>query len=123
MNHIGCIQIDELVMIRIGEFGSAENDREKLRLVIAKLCRIFDIPEEVLKSKTRKREVVELRQIIMSIACKSTQLSLASIGLELGGKDHATVLHAKKVVDNLNETDKIFRAKYQLIKQSIRFIL
>ena len=38
-----------------------------------------------------------------------TKSSLATIGAQIGGKDHATVLHACKTVDNLSSTDKQFR--------------
>ena len=45
----------------------------------------------------------------MFFAKKYTKLSLANIGKSIGKRDHATVLHACKTVDNLNETDKQFR--------------
>jgi chromosomal replication initiator protein len=61
------------------------------------------------KSKTRKREVVQARQISMYFSKKMTKSSLASIGAHCGGKDHATVLHACRTVNNLQETDKHFR--------------
>jgi len=73
------------------------------------VCDYFDLPIEMLKSKTRKREVVQARQISMYFSKKMTKSSLASIGSHCGGKDHATVLHACRTVVNLSETDKQFR--------------
>lgn len=73
------------------------------------VCDYFDLPIELLKSKTRKREVVQARQIAMYFAKKMTKSSLANIGMHCGGKDHATVLHACRTVNNLQETDKTFR--------------
>ena len=73
------------------------------------VCDYFDLPIELLKSRTRKREVVQARQIAMYFAKKMTKSSLANIGMHCGGKDHATVLHACRTVNNLNETDKTFR--------------
>ena len=73
------------------------------------VCDYFDLPIEMLKSKTRKREVVQARQISMYFSKKMTKSSLASIGAHCGGKDHATVLHACRTVVNLSETDKQFR--------------
>jgi chromosomal replication initiator protein len=73
------------------------------------VCDYFDLPIELLKSKTRKREIVQARQIAMYFAKKMTKSSLASIGASCGGKDHATVLHACRTVNNLQETDKHFR--------------
>lgn len=69
----------------------------------------FNMPVELMKSKTRKREIVQARQISMYFSKKLTKSSLASIGLQCGGKDHATVLHACKTVNNLLDTDKHFR--------------
>ncbi len=69
----------------------------------------FDMPIELMKSKTRKREVVQARQIAMFYAKNMTKASLATIGAQCGGKDHATVLHAYRTVNNLIETDKQFR--------------
>jgi chromosomal replication initiator protein len=73
------------------------------------VCDYFDLPLELLKSKTRKREIVQARQIAMYFSKKMTKSSLANIGLHCGGKDHATVLHACRTVNNLQETDKHFR--------------
>ncbi|MGL4596412.1 MAG: helix-turn-helix domain-containing protein, partial [Bacteroidia bacterium] len=74
------------------------------------VCDYFDLPIELLKSKTRKREVVQARQIAMFFAKNMTKSSLATIGMHCGGKDHATVLHACRTVNNLMDTDKRFRA-------------
>jgi chromosomal replication initiator protein len=73
------------------------------------VCDYFDLPIELMKSKTRKREVVQARQIAMYFSKRMTKSSLANIGAHCGGKDHATVLHACKTVNNLIETDKTFR--------------
>jgi chromosomal replication initiator protein len=73
------------------------------------VCDYFDLPIELLKSKTRKREVVQARQIAMYFAKSMTKSSLATIGLHCGGKDHATVLHAFRTVNNLMDTDKRFK--------------
>ncbi len=77
------------------------------------VCDYFDLPIELLKSKTRKREVVQARQIAMFFSKKLTKSSLAKIGQHCGGKDHATVLHACRTVNNLSETDKGFRKYLQ----------
>ncbi len=74
------------------------------------VCDYFDIEMEILKSKTRKREIVQARQIAMYFSKKLTKSSLANIGAHCGGKDHATVLHACRTVNNLAETDKQFKA-------------
>lgn len=69
----------------------------------------FQMDVETLQSKTRKRHIVQARQLAMFFAKKFTKASLASIGSQIGKRDHATVLHACKTVDNLSATDKQFR--------------
>ncbi len=69
----------------------------------------FEMDVGTLQSKTRKRHIVQARQLAMFFAKKLTKASLASIGSQIGKRDHATVLHACKTVDNLAETDKQFR--------------
>ena len=69
----------------------------------------FQMDVSTLQSKTRKRHIVQARQLAMFFAKKFTKASLASIGSQIGHRDHATVLHACKTVDNLSFTDKQFR--------------
>jgi chromosomal replication initiator protein len=69
----------------------------------------FQMDVSTLQSKTRKRHIVQARQLAMFFAKKYTKASLASIGSQIGHRDHATVLHACKTVDNLSFTDKQFR--------------
>jgi chromosomal replication initiator protein len=69
----------------------------------------FDLDVATLQSKTRKRHIVQARQLAMFFAKRMTKASLASIGSQIGKRDHATVLHACKTVGNLTETDKQFR--------------
>lgn len=83
------------------------------------VCDYFNLPIELLKSKTRKREVVQARQIAMYFAKSLTKSSLATIGMHCGGKDHATVLHACRTVNNLIDTDKRFRAYIDELEKKI----
>ncbi len=83
------------------------------------VCDYFDLPLELLKSKTRKREVVQARQIAMYFAKSMTKSSLATIGLHCGGKDHATVLHACRTVNNLMDTDKRFKNYIEELNKKI----
>jgi chromosomal replication initiator protein len=83
------------------------------------VCDYFDLPIDLMKSKTRKREVVQARQIAMYFAKNMTKSSLATIGLHCGGKDHATVLHACRTVNNLMDTDKRFRSYIDELEKKI----
>jgi chromosomal replication initiator protein len=83
------------------------------------VCDYFNLPLELMKSKTRKREVVQARQIAMYFSKSLTKSSLATIGSHCGGKDHATVLHACRTVNNLIDTDKHFRVYITDIEKKI----
>lgn len=84
------------------------------------VCDYFNIPIEILNSKTRKREIVQARQLAMYFSKEHTKASLATIGLHCGNKDHATVLHAYRTVQNLLETDKTFKSFFLDIQKKIR---
>ena len=70
------------------------------------------IPVDLILMKTRKREIVDLRQKAMCLAKTFTGASLATIGSKIGNKDHATVLHSCKTVNNLIDTDKSYKGDY-----------
>jgi chromosomal replication initiator protein len=73
------------------------------------VCDYFNITRDDLLSKTRKRQIVQARQIAMYMSRNLINCSLSTIGAEIGGKDHATVLHACTTVGDLMATDKAFR--------------
>lgn len=79
----------------------------------------FQMDVNTLQSKTRKRHIVQARQLAMFFAKKFTKASLASIGSQIGKRDHATVLHACKTVDNLTTTDKQFRKYVEDISKKL----
>ncbi len=81
------------------------------------ICDYFDLSIDTLKSKTRKRNIVQARQLAMYFSKQLTKSSLANIGARCGGKDHATVLHACKTVNNLVDTDKDFRNYVQELEK------
>jgi len=83
------------------------------------VCDYFKLsPEEVISS-SRKREILQARQIIMYFTKQLTKMSLSSIGKRLGNRDHATVMHSCKAVSNLIETNKRFRSTIEEIKKNI----
>ena len=88
--------------------GEQQNDItiDKVQKVV---CDYFNISRTDLVSKTRKRQIVQARQIAMYMSRSLINCSLSTIGAEIGGKDHATVLHACSTVNDLMATDKTFR--------------
>ena len=77
--------------------------------VIGVVCDYFGFSKETLLSKTRKREIVQARQIAMYLSRNLTGASLDLIGSQMGGKNHATVLYACNTVCDLMATDKTFK--------------
>ena len=98
----------DLAKQMIDKFVKSTSREITIEYIQKVVCDYFKLPIEVIQSPTRKREVVQARQLAMYFAKKLTQSSLAIIGLQCGNKDHATVLHACKTVANLSETDKQF---------------
>jgi chromosomal replication initiator protein len=98
-----------------------KNSRRELSIeYISKVvCDYFNMPVESIQTKTRKREIVQARQITMYFSKNLTKYSLATIGAQIGNKDHATVLHACKTVNNLKDTDKNFRQYVEDIEKKL----
>ena len=84
------------------------------------VCEYFTIPIELLKAKTRKREVVQARQLSMFLAKHHTKNSLKSIGQFFGGRDHSTVIHSCQAIQNLMDTDKKFKKSVEDIEKKIK---
>ncbi|MDR3187863.1 MAG: chromosomal replication initiator protein DnaA [Prevotellaceae bacterium] len=84
------------------------------------VCDYFKIATDSAQSKTRKREIVQARQIAMYFSKNLTKTSLASIGAQIGGKNHATVVHACKTVNNLMETDRNFLEMVNNIEKKLK---
>ncbi len=82
-------------------------------------CQYFNISEDQVRAKTRKREVVQARQVAMFFSKKLTQHSLKTIGLHFGGRDHSTVIHSCQSVENQMETDPKFREMLDDIRHAI----
>lgn len=84
------------------------------------VCDFFDIPEDLLRAKTRKQEVVIARQVAMYLAKDLTNASLKTIGLHFGGRDHSTVIHAYQAVEDRANTDGQFRQNIEHLKRKLK---
>ncbi|MEQ1586363.1 MAG: chromosomal replication initiator protein DnaA [Cyclobacteriaceae bacterium] len=69
----------------------------------------FKVSLEQMKSKVKKREIVIPRQVAMYFCKRYTQLTLALIGENFGGRDHSTVIHALESVEDMMKTDANFK--------------
>lgn len=79
----------------------------------------LNIPGDLLRSKTRKREVTQARQIAMFLTVEYTKLTLKAIGLHFGGRDHATVIHARGVVSKAIKSDSSVSELIDKLRQKL----
>ena len=88
--------------------------------IIEKVCTYYKVDTSTIHTKTRKREVVQVRQVAMYLAKKHTDTSSSKIGKLIGNKDHATVLHACKIVKDQVDVDKSFKQEIEAIEATLR---
>jgi len=84
------------------------------------VCKFYNLDTSLLQTASRKREIVQARQISMYLSKTYTEMSLTQIGSLIGKKNHATVLHACKTVREQMEVDKIFRDEIAEIEKALR---
>lgn len=84
------------------------------------VCEYFGVPIEKLQQKTRKREIVQARQITMFLAKSFTKNSLKTIGEHFGGRDHTTVIHSCQTVKDLMDTDTLFKENVVELSQKVQ---
>ncbi len=84
------------------------------------VCHHFGLDPEQLNSQKRTRDIALARQVAMYLSKKYTKMSLSAIGSVIGKKNHATVLHACKTIENLMETDREFRQQMEELERRIR---
>tara|TARA_B100000579_G_scaffold80376_1_gene62548 strand:- start:2566 stop:3993 length:1428 start_codon:yes stop_codon:yes gene_type:complete len=109
----------ELAKEIINQFVKNTKREVSIEYIQKVVSEYFQMEIATLQSKTRKRHIVQARQLAMYFAKKYTKASLASIGSQIGKRDHATVLHACKTVDNLSFTDKQFRKYVDDLNQKL----
>ena len=85
---------------------------------LSEICRRF-LDVDIAQVDTSKRESVHNRQLLHYYAREFTERSLSHIGKRFGGRDHATVLHSIKTVNNLMDTDPEYKRKVRAVKLSI----
>ena len=83
----------------------------------------FNVPVDKLHRDTRKRNVVIARQLSMYLAKKMTNKSLKAIGETFGGRDHSTVIYSCKAVQDMMDTDMIFKDTVSELEKKIQLSL
>jgi len=80
----------------------------------------FKVDIELLKAKVKKREIVIPRQLAMYFCKRYTQLTLALIGENFGGRDHSTVIHALESVEDMMKTDANFKNSVEELSKKLK---
>ena len=93
-----------------------EKKQISVQMIQEIVCKYFNLEQSVIQTNSRKREIVQARQITMYLAKKYTDSSFSHIGKIVGKKDHATVLHACKTIKDQIETSKSFRSSVEEIE-------
>jgi chromosomal replication initiator protein len=90
--------------------------QSKTERIINAVELVYDVPYSLMNTKTRKREIVEARQVAMYYLKSLTIMTLREVGELFGGRDHSTVIHARQTVEDLMTTDKAYRAKIEEVE-------
>lgn len=91
------------------------NRNVSIQNVVKAISDFYSIPEESIYEKTRRKEIVQARQVIMYILREDFNISYPLIGQKLGGKDHTTVIHScLKVKNDLKNNPKLVQDVEQL---------
>ena len=110
----------ELAKQMIDKFVRNTSHEISMDFIQKVVCDYFKIPVNEIFSSSRKRNIVQVRQTSMYFAKKYTELSLAQIGAQCGNKDHATVLHACRTIENLKMTDLHFKGQLEDIDKILK---
>ena len=110
----------ELARNVVGQSVNVEEKTISVNDIQKAVCDYYNLEIEEIQTSSRKREVVQARQVAMYLARKHTKNSLASIGAQIGNRNHATVLHACKTVEDLIDIDKAIRQSIDNIENLLK---
>jgi chromosomal replication initiator protein len=88
--------------------------------VIQKISEFYSIDEAAMYAKTRRREVVKPRQIIMFILREDFHMSYPAIGSVFGGRDHTTVIHACEKIRGDMGADEVFKTQIDELRGMLK---
>jgi len=113
------LEIAESVIGRVvGNVRRAKNI--SIENIIYTVATYYNISENQILSRKRTKEIAFARQVAMFLAKELTSLTLETIGLNFGGKDHATVLYANNIVSTLAKKDKNVLDQIAEIKELLK---
>ena len=88
--------------------------------ILEKVCQHFNVTQQHVFSRSRKRDYVLVRQVSMYFAQKYTKMPASRIGQLIGNRDHSTVIHSCSAVEQRLKVDKAFEAELSSIETSFK---
>jgi len=113
----------ELAKEVIRNFVTTINKEITVEFIQNLVAEHFNVPVEKLHHETRKRNVVIARQLSMFLAKNLTNKSLKAIGEQFGGRDHSTVIYSCRAVQDMMDTDMIFKDTVAELEKKIKMSL
>ncbi|MEI7841413.1 MAG: chromosomal replication initiator protein DnaA [Gallionellaceae bacterium] len=110
----------ELAKEALKDLLAAQNKQVSIENIQKTVADFYRIKLIDLLSKKRTRIIARPRQMAMCLARELTQLSLPEIGNAFGGRDHSTVLHACKTIEQLKNADNSINSDFNLLNQTLR---
>jgi chromosomal replication initiator protein len=107
----------------LNQFVSQLNKELTVANISALVSEHFSVSLEKIQGKTRKREVVMARQLSMYLAKNYTTQPLKEIGKNFGGRDHSTVIYSIKAVQDLMDTDHLFKDTVAELEKKVQLSL
>jgi chromosomal replication initiator protein len=102
-----------------GELSSRSGNAPSLQSIIESVTRFYDVKLTDLLSKKRNKSIAMPRQVCMYLARKHTRFSLEEIGGYFGGRDHTTVMHAVRTIEQKADSDGKLQAEVDRIEQDL----
>ncbi len=87
--------------------------------ILEKVCRYFNVTREDVIGKSKKKEIVEPRQVAVFIITELLDLPLASIGKIFNGRDHTTIIHSRDKIGEKIKTDNRLKIAVEDIKNMV----
>ena len=88
--------------------------------ILEKVCGHYNVPQQQVFSRSRKRDYVLVRQVSMYLAQKYTKMPASRIGQLIGGRDHSTVIHSCSTIEQRLKVDKAFLSELNSIENSFK---
>lgn len=113
------LDMTKKVLLNLGMAQERRRENIELENILRVVSRHYDVSPMDIRSKSRHKNISEVRQVTFYLMKKLTYNSLQTIGTAIGGRDHSTVIHAIQKVEAMAAVDKHFEAKIKQLEHDI----